>query len=107
MASGCWPRSKLLPISCRRGVLSTNIRIRPASYDGVGDFRTRIHREPPEHRFEGDRVRIRRVGRGVLLEPLALDPDEWFREMDGLGADSRLPQARDQPLSPRREIDLG
>jgi len=69
--------------------------------------RSQAVRLPREFRFSGDRVRIRRVGRGVLLEPLVLDPDEWFGKMDGLGAESLLPQGRDQPLSPRREIDLG
>jgi antitoxin VapB len=68
--------------------------------------RSQAVRLPREFRFQGDRVRIRRVGRGVLLEPLVLDPDEWFGEMDSLGTDSLLPQARDQPLSPCREIDL-
>ncbi|MDQ6670838.1 MAG: AbrB/MazE/SpoVT family DNA-binding domain-containing protein, partial [Chloroflexota bacterium] len=62
--------------------------------------RSQAVRLPREFRFQGDRVRIRRVGRGVLLEPLVLDPDEWFGEMDSLGVDSLLPPASDQPLSP-------
>lgn len=35
-----------------------------------------------EFRFAGDRVRIRRVGRGVLLEPVVTDVAEWFAELD-------------------------
>ncbi|MGI9148522.1 MAG: antitoxin [Chloroflexota bacterium] len=38
--------------------------------------RSQAVRLPREFRFQGERVRIRRVGRGVLLEPLMLDPDE-------------------------------
>jgi antitoxin VapB len=36
---------------------------------------------PHEFRFAGDRVRIRRVARGVLLEPLVTDATEWFAEL--------------------------
>jgi len=69
--------------------------------------RSQAVRLPREFRFQGDRVRIRRFGRGVVLEPLVLDPNEWFGEMDRSGADSLLPEARDQPLTPHREIHLG
>jgi antitoxin VapB len=53
-------------------------------------------RLPKEFRFEGEEVRVRRLGRGVLLEPMAtsswpggywarlprIDDDEWSRPDD-------------------------
>ncbi|HTW69241.1 MAG TPA: AbrB/MazE/SpoVT family DNA-binding domain-containing protein, partial [Acetobacteraceae bacterium] len=43
--------------------------------------RSQAVRLPREFRFEGDEVRIRRVGRGVLLEPMEFDPHRWFAEL--------------------------
>ena len=60
--------------------------------------RSQAVRLPREFRFEGDRVRIRRVGQGVLLEPIIQDPKELFRKLDELNDlnpepfPSRLPQ---------------
>jgi len=39
-------------------------------------------RLPKEFRFSGEEVRIRRVSDGVLLQPLDLDPVEWFGKLD-------------------------
>ncbi len=44
--------------------------------------RSQAVRLPKEFRFEGDRVRIRRVPQGVLLEPLIPDTARWFEELD-------------------------
>ena len=44
--------------------------------------RSQVVRLPCEFRFEGDRVRVRWVGRGVLLEPLFSDVAGWFAELD-------------------------
>jgi antitoxin VapB len=59
--------------------------------------RSQAVRLPREFRFEGDRVRVRGVAGGVLLEPLIADARQWFRELDRLGAGpfmSRDRQAR-------------
>src|SRR5262249_1547785 len=37
---------------------------------------------PLAFRLPGDRVRVRRVEGGILLEPIVPDLDEWFRELD-------------------------
>ncbi len=58
---------------------------------------------PREFRFEGDRVRVRRVGQGVLLEPLIQDPKEWFRKLDELNSEP-FPSDRQQPVTPKRKI---
>ena len=61
-------------------------------------------RLPREFQFDGDRVRIRRVGRGVLLEPLAIDPAEWFAALDAFSSEPFMPEGRSQPKTPRRTI---
>ena len=60
-------------------------------------------RLPREFRFEGDRVRIRRVAQGVLLQPLVHNPKEWFRKLDELNSEP-FPADRCQPASPKREV---
>lgn len=69
--------------------------------------RSQAVRLPKEFRFEGDRVRVSRVGAGVLLEPV---PDaekesieELFARMDAMGADPIFPEGRKQNLTPIRE----
>ncbi len=66
--------------------------------------RSQAVRLPREFRFEGDRVRIRRVAEGVLLEPLIADSREWFRRLDQMNAEPLLPKGRRQPLAPRRRV---
>jgi antitoxin VapB len=65
--------------------------------------RSQAVRLPREFRFEGDRVRIRRVAQGVLLQPLVRNPKEWFRKLDELNSQS-FPVDRRQPASPKREV---
>jgi len=66
--------------------------------------RSQAVRLPREFRFEGDRVRIRRVGGGVLLEPLSLDAARWFDELDQYNSEPFIPCGRHQPPTPKREI---
>ena len=65
--------------------------------------RSQAVRLPQEFRFRGNRVRIRRVGHGVLLEPM-LDPQEWFDELDRLGPGLFMPEGRNQPETPIRDV---
>jgi antitoxin VapB len=58
-------------------------------------------RLPQEFRFQGDRVRVRRHGRGVLLEPMEFDLKGWFDEMDRYGPFEI--DLGEQPLPPTRE----
>lgn len=64
--------------------------------------RSQAVRLPREFRFEGDRVRIRRVPQGVLLEPLIQDPKEWFQRLDELNSEP-FPVRR-QPAAPKRKV---
>jgi antitoxin VapB len=65
--------------------------------------RSQAVRLPREFRFEGDRVRIRRMGQGVLLEPIIQDPKEWFRKLDELKSEL-FPSRGKQPPAPERKI---
>ena len=66
--------------------------------------RSQAVRLPREFRFEGDRVRIRRVAEGVLLEPVIADTGQWFEELDGLNSEAFPPRGRNQPPTPRRKM---
>jgi len=68
--------------------------------------RSQAVRLPKEFRFDGDRVRVRRVKEGVLLEPMLTDPSEWFAEIDRLRGGSTFPSRAKQRKPPvRRYFD--
>lgn len=66
--------------------------------------RSQAVRLPREFRFEGDRVSVRRAGRGVLMEPMFMDVSAWFAELDRFAAEPFMPEGRRQPPTPEREI---
>ena len=66
--------------------------------------RSQAVRLPQEFRFEGDRVRIRRVDQGVLLESLIPNAAAWFEELDRFNPGSFMAKRRNQPVTPPREI---
>lgn len=68
--------------------------------------RSQAVRLPREFRFPGERVRVRRVASGVLLEPLVDDIASWFAAMDRIGDEPFMPEGRDQSRTPEREIDF-
>ena len=49
---------------------------------------------PQEFRFRGTHVRIRRLGTGILLEPVILDVRQWFKEMDQFNAEPFMKTGR-------------
>jgi len=69
--------------------------------------RSQAVRLPKEFRFEGDRVRVTRMGAGVLLEPVPETRketvEEWFARMDAMRGDALFPEGRKQNLAPIRE----
>jgi len=69
--------------------------------------RSQAVRLPKEFRFEGDRVRVRRMGAGILLEPIPETKkesvEEWFARIDALKGDPLFPEGRKQNLAPIRE----
>lgn len=62
--------------------------------------RSQAVRLPRAFRFEGDRVRVRRLGKGVLLEPIATDIDVWFAELDRFADVPFMEEGREQPVTP-------
>lgn len=66
--------------------------------------RSQAVRLPREFRFDGDRVRVRRAGRGVLVEPIVTDVAEWFAELDRLASEPFMSEGRQQPPTPERDV---
>ncbi len=66
--------------------------------------RSQAVRLPKEFRFEGDRVRVRQVEGGVLLEPVISDVRKWFAELDRVSSEPFMKKGRKQPGAPRRAI---
>ena len=66
--------------------------------------RSQAVRLPREFRFAGDAVRVRRMGRGVLMEPMVTDTSAWFAELDRLASEPFMPKGRQQPPTPRRAV---
>ncbi|WP_239309575.1 MULTISPECIES: antitoxin [unclassified Frankia] len=62
--------------------------------------RSQAVRLPKEFRLPGDRVRVRHVGGGVLLEPIASDVDAWFAELDRFAGVPLFEDGRNQPAAP-------
>ena len=61
-------------------------------------------RLPRGFRFKGDKIRIRREGRSVVLEPILGDPEVWLAELRSIPSDPDFMKERDQPNTPKREI---
>lgn len=73
--------------------------------------RSQAVRLPKEFRMPGTEVRIRRVGNGILLEPIETDVDKWLAEIDRLRAIAGgefLPEGRPEqpPMPDGSEIDF-
>jgi antitoxin VapB len=61
-------------------------------------------RLPREFRFDGDRVRIRRVPDGVLLEPILQNASDWFTKLDDFKSEVFMARGRRQPKPPKRTL---
>ncbi len=69
--------------------------------------RSQAVRLPKEFRMPGTEVRVRRVGQGVLLEPLdaPFDAKAWFAKLDEYLDEPFMPEGRQQPpMPPARKI---
>ena len=69
--------------------------------------RSQAVRLPKEFRMPGTKVRVRRIGRGVLLEPIdaPFDVEAWFAQLDEYLDEPFMPAGRQQPpLPPPREL---
>ena len=68
--------------------------------------RSQAVRLPKAFRMPGTEVRVRRVGEGVLLEPIEADVDAWFARLDALNDEPFMPDGRSQPPTPPGLIDF-
>jgi antitoxin VapB len=59
--------------------------------------RSQAVRLPLAFRLPGDRVRVRRVNGGILLEPIVTDIDTWFAELDRFANVPFMEDGRRQP----------
>jgi len=73
---------------------------------GIGKLfrngRSQAVRLPHDFRFRGDRVRLRKMDNGVLMEAI-LDVPAWFAELDQLGPEPFM-EDRAQPDAPVRRM---
>jgi antitoxin VapB len=65
--------------------------------------RSQAVRLPLAFRLPGDRVRVRRVAGGILLEPITTDIDAWFAELDRFADVPFMEEGRRQPPMPEAE----
>ncbi|MBM2811253.1 MAG: nitrogen regulatory protein NtrP-like protein [Chloroflexi bacterium] len=65
--------------------------------------RSQAVRLPRAFRLPGDRVRVRRVGDAVLLEPILTDIDAWFAELDRFADLPFMEEGRFQPAMPESD----
>ncbi len=62
--------------------------------------RSQAVRLPRAFRLPGDRVRVRRVEGGILLEPMETDVDAWFASLDRFADTPFMEEGRNQPPMP-------
>ncbi|MDP6120134.1 MAG: type II toxin-antitoxin system VapB family antitoxin [Rhodospirillales bacterium] len=60
--------------------------------------RSQAVRLPRAFRFEGQEIRIRRFGLGVLLEPAEINAEAWFGALDRF-RDPFMAEGREQPAT--------
>jgi antitoxin VapB len=65
--------------------------------------RSQAVRLPMAFRLPGDRVRVRHVKSGILLEPMLTDINCWFAELDRFAEVPFMEDGRHQPRMPRAE----
>jgi antitoxin VapB len=62
-------------------------------------------RLPQEMRFKGDRVRVRKVGDTVVLEPVITNVKQWLAELKQHPlSEDFMSEGRDQPPAPDRKL---
>ena len=68
--------------------------------------RSQAVRLPKEFRMPGTEVRVRRIGQGVFLEPIAapFDIKAWFAKLDEYLDEPFMPDGRQQPANPPRDF---
>jgi len=65
--------------------------------------RSQAVRLPLAFRLPGDRVHVRRVESGILLEPMVNDIEAWFAELDKFSGVPFMEDGCRQPRMPQAE----
>jgi antitoxin VapB len=68
--------------------------------------RSQAVRLPKEFRLPGKEVQVRRVGSGVLLEPLEFDIKSWLAELDRYRDIPFMEKGREQPAMPEDDVSF-
>jgi len=68
--------------------------------------RSQAVRLPKEFRLPGKEVRVRRVGRGVLLEPMEFDVAAWLAALDRYRDIPFMEDGCEQPAMPDDDISF-
>jgi antitoxin VapB len=68
--------------------------------------RSQAVRLPKEFRLPGKEVHVRRVGRGVMLEPLDFDVKSWLAELDRYRDIPFMEKGREQPAMPDDDVSF-
>ncbi|MDX2221172.1 MAG: AbrB/MazE/SpoVT family DNA-binding domain-containing protein [Rhodospirillaceae bacterium] len=106
------PRARKAKTAARRSAAVRAAEPTVASSSGVvyaklfKNGRSQAVRLPKAFQIDGDRVRIRRVAEGILLETEPFDVEAWFRRMDSYGADPLFPNGREQPPMPESKVSF-
>ncbi len=66
--------------------------------------RSQAVRLPKEFRLPGKEVRVRRVGRGVLLEPVEFDVEAWSAALERYRDIPFMEEGREQPPIPDDDV---
>lgn len=66
--------------------------------------RSQAVRLPKAFRMPGNRVRIRKMGNGVLIEPVTFDTKAWFAKLDKFRSVPFMPEGRTQPMAQKRRF---
>ena len=62
--------------------------------------RSQAVRLPKAFRVKGDRVRVRRDGDRIILEPMFESAEAWLAALDEFADDPFMPEGRQQPPMP-------
>lgn len=65
--------------------------------------RSQAVRLPLAFRLPGDRARVRRLGNGIVLEPIVTNVDAWFAELDRFAGVPFMGDGRRQPSMPQAD----
>jgi len=68
--------------------------------------RSQAVRLPKAFRLPGKEVRVRRVGRGVLLEPVEFDASAWWAELERYRDIPFMEEGREQPPTPEDDVSF-